>query len=115
MAVLVIGEDNMRRLRTSLFCAVLGIWMHAMPSQALPAYEVETVYFSGPDFKTKVGWQILTCNSGTRMSGERTRLYLEASYPCKERTIPLEPECYVCEEDFVNCILMTCPRSAFLK
>jgi len=54
-----------------IISALLGF--AATQSFALPANEVETVYFSDANYEDEVGYTILACQGGIYREGRRTR------------------------------------------
>jgi hypothetical protein len=49
---------------------------------ALPAFEVERVYYSGPNKQVEVGGSILSCYGGFYKWGKTTSWYESYEYPC---------------------------------
>ena len=88
--------------------AMFALW-GAVVTEARPSSEVERIYFSGPDFKTQVGYMLLPCNGGKIVRGKQSRWRYETKAACDPYGPKPVEECMVCDAGFVNCIRMTCP------
>lgn len=105
----------MQKISYQLAAIVFGTLLGVSVVAGRPSKEVERTYFSGPDFKTEVGYQLLPCNGGLIKKGKRTRWYLESTSPCEQSGGLTQAQCMVCDPGFVNCIRMTCPPDFSIK
>jgi hypothetical protein len=64
-----------------IITALCGI--AATQSFALPANEVETVYFSDATFTQEVGYTFLACQGGVYREGKQTRYAVRSMSPCR--------------------------------
>ena len=99
--------------RTVSILGVIGALAVAATVYALPAYEVETFYFSSAALDNEVGYQILACSGGRYREGQVTRHYARVQTPCNSATLP-RIACTVnglpstCPPDICNSGLVTC-------
>jgi hypothetical protein len=84
-----------------IISALLGF--AATQSFALPANEVETVYFSDAGYTNEVGYTILACQGGVYREGRTTRYRARLFTPCNGSRPLNEIRCYV------DSIPTTCP------
>ena len=63
--------------------ALVTISLLIKPAYSLPAYELETTYFSSP-FKNVVGTKALYCDGSTYSEGIASGYYKISKYPCNE-------------------------------
>lgn len=61
---------------------------------ALPASEVEIVYFSDAYFTAEVGYVFRSCQGGVYREGRQTRYRVSSATPCNG-SHPIEVMCYV--------------------
>ena len=77
----------------------------ATQSFALPANEVETVYFSDATYTTEVGYVFHGCTGGTARQGKTSRYGVRSSTPCNGSHPLNEIACYV------GNVLTMCPAN----
>ncbi len=85
-----------------IIAALLGCV--ATQSFALPANEVETVYFSDAKYTTEVGYVFLACQGGVYREGTTSRYRVRSSTPCNGSLLN-EIRCYT------GSVLTTCPAN----
>jgi len=74
---------NGRKWKIGLIAAVVaGISGWALKSRALPANEVDTVYYSDRNFGIEVGETTLLCNGGFAREGRTGPYAIRTSSPC---------------------------------
>jgi hypothetical protein len=86
-----------------IVAALLG--SAATQSFALPANEVETVYFSDAHFTTEIGYVFHGCTGGVYRGGKTSRYRVSSSTPCHGGHPLNEIACYV------GNVLTTCPAN----
>ena len=88
--------------RTVSILGVVAALAVAATVYALPASEVETVYFSDAALTNEVGYRFLSCSGGTYREGTTSRYYARFQTPCHTGG-STQIACVV------NGVLTTCP------
>ena len=86
-----------------IIAALLGC--AATQSFALPANQLETIYFSDATYTTEVGYVVRACNGGVYQQGKTSRYRASSFTPCTGSQSLNEIRCYV------GSLLTTCPTS----
>jgi hypothetical protein len=105
-----------------VIAALAFVWIGGVSPRAiaLPTVEQDTYYFSDPDYETQVGEEVLECNRGHFLSGQRTqymiRILLDCNIPPR---FPVTQECLECDAvdpwgTPQHCLLVPCPADPFL-
>jgi hypothetical protein len=89
--------------KLGITAAVIGIT--ATRSHALPANELETVYFSDSTYTQEVGYVFRGCNGGVYKQGKTSRYRVTSSAPCNGSQPLNEIACYA------NGYETTCPAN----
>ncbi|MBK8814190.1 MAG: hypothetical protein IPN42_01120 [Methylococcaceae bacterium] len=63
-----------------LFSMFIGFT--ATLAYALPSQEVETTYYSGPNYATEVGSKVLSCQGGIYSQGKWSKYAVSTKTPC---------------------------------
>lgn len=92
---------SLRKL--GIIAALIGLT--ATQSHALPANELEIVYFSDATYTTEVGYSFRGCNGGVYTQGKTSRYRATSSTPCNGSRPLNEIACYA------NGYETTCPAS----
>lgn len=77
----------------------------ATQSLALPANQIETVYFSNTTYTTEIGYVVRACNGVVYQQGKTSRYRATSSTPCATSQPLNEIRCYVDNR------LTTCPAN----
>jgi hypothetical protein len=79
-----------------LICIWSTLWLGiaASPAYALPANEVETIYYSDSNYTEPVGSRVLTCSGGRFNEGVTSQFTTKYSTPCNQVSTPTV-SCYV--------------------
>ncbi|NOT57541.1 MAG: hypothetical protein HOP18_23290 [Deltaproteobacteria bacterium] len=77
----------------------------ATQSFALPANQIETVYFSNTTYTTEIGYVVRACNGVVYQQGKTSRYRATSSTPCATSQPLNEIRCYVDNR------LTTCPAN----
>jgi len=83
---------------------------------ALPENEVDYTYYTGPDFQTEVGENILTCDGHHGRTGKVTAYVVVDTYPCNEEGTLFSPTCVECTflgSPLADCTPIPCPPWIF--
>jgi hypothetical protein len=86
-----------------IIAALLGC--AATQSFALPANEIETVYFSDATYAKEVGYVFRACQGGMYREGKTSRYRVHSSTPCNGSHPLNEIACYA------GSVLTTCPAN----
>ncbi len=93
-----------------LATALLG--SAATSSFALPANQIETVYFSDSTFSTEMGYVIRGCNGGVYKGGRATRYRATSATACNGSSSG-EIACYVDTTRLTSCPINLCNSPLF--
>ena len=77
----------------------------ATQSLALPANQIETVYFSNATYTTEVGYVVRACNGVVYQQGKTSRYRATSSTPCTGSQPLNEIRCYT------GSVVTTCPTN----